>query len=129
MCICFNFQIKQNMLSNLYAKTANDGSSKMPGQGKGKLLLFASLTISILHCVLVFYPFDVHGVVARDRQGWGRSGGIGASCSGQDIENHVRSNGVDVYCEGGLIGCQCLVKNVEGEVVRNVEGDKNENVK
>ena len=118
-----------NMLSNLYAKTDNAGSSKMPGQGKGKLFLFAPLAISILHWVPVFYPFEVDCVIAQDRQGWGRSGGLGASCSGQDIENHVRSDGVDVYCEGGLIGCRCLVKNVEGEVVRNVEGDKNENVK
>ena len=64
-----------NMLSNLYAKTDNAGSSKMPGQGKGKLFLFAPLAISILHCVLVFYPFEVDCVIAQDRQGWGRSAG------------------------------------------------------
>ena len=62
----------------------------MPGQGKGKLFLFAPLAISILHCFLVFYPFEVDCVVAQARQ--------------------------------------CLVKNVEGEVVRNVEGITNEKV-
>jgi hypothetical protein len=100
----------------------------MPGQGRGKLFLLAPLAISILHCALVFYPFEVDCVIAQDRQKWGRSAGPGPTCSGQGVENHVRSDGVDVYCEGGLIGCRCLVKNVEGEVVRKVERDTNEKV-
>ena len=100
----------------------------MPGQGKGKLFLFAPLAISILHCVLVFYPFEVDCVLAHDRQGWGRSAGPGQACSGQDVEHQVRSDGVDIYCKGGLIRCQCLLKNVEGGVVRSLSGDTDKKV-
>ena len=50
-------------------------STTMAGEGRGKLFLLAPLGISLLHCVLVFYPFHVDCVVKQDRLAWARSVG------------------------------------------------------
>jgi hypothetical protein len=76
--------------------------AKCLAKGKESCSYLPSCNIHF-HCVLVFYPFEVDCEITQDRQGWGRSAGPSASCSGQDIENHFRSDGVDVYCEDGLI--------------------------
>ena len=85
-------------------------SNKMHQQGKGKLFLLAPFAISMLHVFLVSYPFECDCVF--DRKGFGRSVGEqklnylkllwsdlfpGLTCSGQDIANPVRSDGVDIY--------------------------------
>ena len=36
---------------------------------------------------------------------------------------------MDIYCAGDLIGCRCLVKNEEGETVKNIAGDEDKQVK
>ena len=48
-------------------------SVTMVGEGRGRLFIFAPLGISLLHCVLVFYPFDVDCADKQDRQAWTRS--------------------------------------------------------
>ena len=49
-------------------------------------------------------------------------------CSGQDIVNYMRSDGVDINCAGGLIGCRCLVKTQAGLVINKTEGTTDDKV-
>ena len=40
----------------------------------------------------------------------------------------MRSDGVDIFCTGGLVSCKCLVKDQREKIIKKVEGDFNEKV-